>query len=134
MLLICLWVRHERACVRNVLVSQFECVCATNVPVGELRVHRCLSSAIVLMCLCHLCLPFCHLCVICVCHFAISVSFVCLPFCHLCVICVSAFCHLCVICVLCDVFCFCSTESRDGFFFETKGFLSMFMRESSKIW
>ena len=112
MLLICLWVRNERACVRNLLVSQFECVCATNVPVGELRVHRCLSSAIVLMCLCHLCLPFCHLCVICV----------------------SAFCHLCVICVLCDVFCFCSTESRDGFFFETKGFLSMFMRESSKIW
>ena len=37
---ICLWVRHERACVRNVLVSQFECVCATNVTVGELRVHR----------------------------------------------------------------------------------------------
>ena len=82
----------------------------------------CLSSAIVLMCLCHLCLPFCHLCVICVCHFAISVSFVCLPFCHLCVICVSAFCHLCVICVLCDVFCFCSTESRDGFFSKQKAF------------
>ena len=103
---ICLWVRHERACVRNVLVSQFECVCATNVPVGELRVHRCLSSAIVLMCLCHLCLPFCHLCVIlsailpslchlCVCHFAICVSFVCLPF----AICVSFVC-----CVMCFVF------------------------------
>ena len=103
-------------------MSQFECVCATSVPVGELRVHRCLSSAIVLMCLCHLCLPFCHLCVICVCHFAISVSFVCLPFCHLCVICVSAFCHLCVICVLCDVFCFCSTESRDGFCSKQKAF------------
>ena len=55
-------------------------------------------------CVCRLCLPFCHLCVICVCHFAISVSFVCLPFCHLCVICVSAFCHLCVICVMCFVF------------------------------
>ena len=78
-------------------MSQFECVCATNVPVGELRVHRCLSSAIVLMCVCHLCLPFCHLCVICVCHFAISVSFVCLPFCHLCVICVSAFCVMCFV-------------------------------------
>ena len=81
-------------------MSQFECVCATNVTVGELRVHRCLSSAIVLMCLCHLCLPFCHLCVICV----------------------SAFCHLCVICVLCDVFCFCSTESRDGFCSKQKAF------------
>ena len=92
---ICLWVRHEHACVRNVLVSQSECVCATNVTVGELRVHRCLSSAIVLMCLCHLCLPFCHLCVICVCHFAISVSFVCLPF----AICVSFVC-----CVMCFVF------------------------------
>ena len=103
-------------------MSQFECVCATNVLVGELPVHRCLSSAIVLMCLCQFCLPFCHLCVICVCHFAISVSFVCLPFCHLCVICVSAFCHLCVICVLCDVFCFCSTEGRDGFFSKQKAF------------
>ena len=72
-------------------MSHSECVCATNVTVGELRVHRCLSSAIVLMCLCHLCLPFCHLCVMCVCHFAISVSFVCLPFCHLCVIFVSPF-------------------------------------------
>ena len=92
---ICLWVRHERACVRIVLVSQSECVCATNVTVGELRVHRCLSSAIVLMCLCHLCLPFCHLCVICVCHFALSVSFVCLPF----AICVSFVC-----CVMCFVF------------------------------
>ena len=81
-------------------MSQFECVCATNVTVGELRVHRCLSSAIVLMCLCHLCLPFCHLCVICV----------------------SAFCHLRVICVLCDVFCFCSTESRGGFFSKQKAF------------
>ena len=68
-------------------MSQSECVCATNVTVGELRVHRCLSSAIVLMCLCHLCLPFCH---------------------------------LCVICVLCDVFCFCSTESRGGFFSKQK--------------
>ena len=87
--------RHECACVRNVLVSQSECVCATNVTVGELRVHRCLSSAIVLMCLCHLCLPFCHLCVICVCHFAISVSFVYLPF----AICVSFVC-----CVMCFVF------------------------------
>ena len=92
-------------------MSQSECVCATNVTVGELRVHKCLSSAIVLMCLCHLCLPFCHLCVICVCHFASSVSFVCLPFCH-----------LCVICVLCDVFCFCSTESRGGFFLKQKAF------------
>ena len=62
-------------------MSQSECVCATNVTVGELRVHRCLSSAIVLMCLCHLCLPFCHLCVICVCHFAICVSFVCCVMC-----------------------------------------------------
>ena len=74
-------------------MSQFQCVCATNVTVGELRVHRCLSSAIVLMCLCHLCLPFCHLCVICVsailpsvchlcvCHFAICVSFVCCVMC-----------------------------------------------------
>ena len=26
---ICLWVRHERACVRNVLVSQSECVCVS---------------------------------------------------------------------------------------------------------
>ena len=92
---ICLWVRHEGACVRNVPVSQSECVCATNVTVGELRVHRCLSSAIVLMCLCHLCVPFCHLCVICVCHFGICVSFVCLPF----AICVSFVC-----CVMCFVF------------------------------
>ena len=92
-------------------MSQFQCVCATNVPVGELRMHRCLSSAIVLMCLCHLCLPFCHLCVIGVCHFAISVSFVCLPFCH-----------MCVICVLCDVLCFCSTRGRDGFFSRQKAF------------
>ena len=92
-------------------MSQSECVCATNVTVGELRVHRCLSSAIVLMCLCHLCLPFCHLCVISVCHFAISVSFVCLPFaifvsflcpllpsvCHLCVCLLPSVCHLCVV-------------------------------------
>ena len=85
-------------------MSQSECVCATNVTVGELRVHRCLSSAIVLMCLCHLCLPFCHLCVICVCHFAISVSFVCLPF----AICVSFVCLPFAICVsfVCCVMCF----------------------------
>ena len=85
-------------------MSQSECVCATNVTVGELRVHRCLSSAIVLMCLCHLCLPFCHLCVICVCHFAISVSFVCLP----CAICVSFVCLPFAICVsfVCCVMCF----------------------------
>ena len=81
-------------------MSQSECVCATNVTVGELRVHRCLSSAIVLMCLCHLCLPFCHLCVMCVCHFAICVSFVCLPFAifvsFLCPL-LPSVCHLCVV-------------------------------------
>ena len=50
-------------------MSQFECVCATNVPVGELRVHRCLSSAIVLMCLCrlHLWLSF-AIVLMCLCH------------------------------------------------------------------
>ena len=104
-------------------MSQFECVCATSVPVGELRVHRCLSSAIVLMCLCHLCLPFCHLCVICVsailpsachlcvCHFAICVSFVCLPF----AICVSFLC-----CVMCFVFA--PLKAEMVFFFKQKAF------------
>ena len=50
-------------------MSQFECVCATNVPVGELRVHRCLSSAIDLMCLCHfhMWLSFASVPVICIC-------------------------------------------------------------------
>ena len=73
-------------------MSQFECVCATNVPVGELRVHRCLSSAIVLMCLCHLhlwlsfaivlmCLCHLHLwlsfaiVLMCLCHFHLWLSF-----------------------------------------------------------
>ena len=103
-------------------MSHSECVCATNVTVGELRVHRCLSSAIVLMCVCVICV--CHfaicvsfvsailpsLCHLCVCHFAMWVSFVCMPF------------AICVSFVCCVLFCFCSTESRGGFFSKQKAF------------
>ena len=108
---ICLWVRHERACVGNVLVSQLECVCATNVPVDELRVHKCLSSAIVVMCRCHLYLWLsfaivlmcqCHfhlwlsfaIVLMCLCHFQLWLSFASVPVICICV-CPSVSLHPC---------------------------------------
>ena len=76
-------------------MSQFECVCATNVPVGELRVHRCLSSAIVLMCLCHfhLWLSF-AIVLMCLCHFLLWLSFASVPVICICV-CPSVSLHPC---------------------------------------